>query len=289
MIIEVVKDGAKAWNRHKISCVPFVASGLLSNLVIVLAAVILVAKVSPELPQRIVLGDFDKEYLADVILKFHENIDLVFSTAVASYLLFVILDTFFRAAGIKICYDSLLCEANLFSALKCAKSRFGRLLAYRLAFSSIVIVLSLPAYFVLKGVDFSSKESILSAFFLFASWLIIFSSILALLIFVFTFVPYAIVLDNLGVVEGFKRGYRVLRKSLPETTVIWLLFSLLQFAASYLIFYPLSSFGLVAKVFGYVLSSLTSWLIVMPVSTIWWSSLYARVTSKLDGQDFSET
>ncbi len=94
-----------------------------------------------------------------------------------------------------------------------------------------------------------------------------------LLAFLFTYVPYAIVIENCGAVEGLRKGLRVLRRSFADTVIVWAIVGLLAFASS-LVFFPLQYFGFTGEIVRSVLTALLNWLVVAPFTTFVWIQLY---------------
>ena len=283
MIWEIVKIGWKAWREHKVSGIPFFISGIVSTSVFLLLTLFVVHIISPELPGLILTGaiaNVGREYIAQLFERYLENVDLIFSAILAAILLFVIFDAFFRAWGIKVCSDALKCDVKLVEGLWYAKSRYLPFLVYNLLLQSITFAGAIPLYYVIRGIDKTDIHSVVQSAIAFLVWAIVLMIVTSVILFLFTFVPYAIVLDGESVLTSIKKGYRVLRISITETVIFWLLLVLVGML-TWVPFYPLQLLGFVGFVVSHILSIIAAWLIVAPIVTSWWIELYKRKSKML--------
>lgn len=280
MIWEIIRAGWEAWRRHKVTGLPFLISGLVSTAIFLSFALFLVFKISPELILSGDITEVNGEYLTQLFERCLENLDLIFYLLLVGSFLFVIFDTFFRAWGIKVCFDALECKVGLSEGFKYAKSRYFPFLIYRLMVDTVVLAGLVPVYFIVKAIKIGDVNSLVQSAIAFFLWGVVFLCLISVVFFLFTFIPYAIVLDGESVLSGIKKGLRVLRISIAETIVFWLLVILAGMVVG-IPFQPLHYFGISGIVMRYAFSAIVGWLTVAPITTAWWVELYKRKSKML--------
>ncbi len=102
---------------------------------------------------------------------------------------------------------------------------------------------------------------------------------LAVVVFVFTFVPYAVIVDDLKAFEGIKKAVRTLRRGIGETMGMWAIVSVL-YILYMLPFHPLKTLGEVGEIASTILTSLVGSFVVAPLTSMWWILLYIRLRDK---------
>ncbi|WP_290597553.1 MULTISPECIES: hypothetical protein [unclassified Archaeoglobus] len=280
MIWETIRAGWEAWRRHKVTGIPFLISGLVSTAIFLSFALFLVFKISPELVLSGDMAEVNREYFTRLFERYLENLDLIFYLLLVGSFLFIIFDTLFRAWGIKVCFDALECKVGLLEGFKYAKSRYFPFLIYRLTVDIIVLAGLVPVYFIVKAIKIGDINSLVQSAIAFFLWGVVFLCLISVVFFLFTFIPYAIVLDGESVLSGIKKGLQVLRISIAETIVFWLLVILAGMVVG-IPFQPLHYFGISGIVVGYALSAIVGWLTVAPITTAWWVELYKRKSKML--------
>ncbi|WP_202319596.1 DUF7847 domain-containing protein [Archaeoglobus neptunius] len=283
MIWEIVRKGWYTWKEHKITCIPFFSYGVISSAIFLLLTAFIVYKISPELPELIFTGKIagiSEKYVGNLFTEYMENLDLIFSAIMVGILVYTITETFFKAWWIKVCSDALKCNVRLGDGLKHAKSRYFPFLRFNLLIQSAIFAGAVPLYHILKGVNPNNVHSLVYSALAFFLWMLLLLGLTSLIQFLFTFVPYAIVIDGEGTLSGIRRGYRVLRASVSETVIFWL-FVVFTATLVGLPFYPLRFFGLKGVLISYALSAVSGWLIVGPITTLWWIELYKRKSKML--------
>ncbi len=280
MIGEIIKNGWRSWRNHKVSGIPFFISGIMSSMIFLIAIVSVVHIISPEFFGLAFSGKITEEYIVGLFKRYLENLNVIFLVAVAAILAFIVVDTFLRAWGIKVCSDSLDCRVNLLEGVKYAKQRFVSFFIFNILVSTIVLATLTPLYFIFRGINWANDEEVVIAVVYSLTYGFIWLALVMAIYFILTFVPYAIVLDREGILGGVKRGFRVLSKSLAETVIMWLVVALAGMAVS-IPLYPLKFLGTVGEIASFVLTTLLTWLVVTPITTMWWIDLYRRKAPQL--------
>ncbi len=280
MIWEIVKKGWNSWRNHKVSGIPFFISGVVSSLIFLGTIVSVVYMISPELFELLLSGDISEEYITELLERYAENFNTIVTVAGVAFILFVIVDTFFRTWGIKLCSSSLECKADLSETLRDARSRFLPFLTFNFMVGGIALAGLVPFYYIFRDVNWASSESVAVAVILSITYGFVWLGLVTVILFLTTFAPYAIVVDGRGVFDGIKRGFKVLSNSLAETVIMWLMVGLAGMAAG-IPFYPLRFIGAVGEIASTVLTWIVTWLVISPVVTMWWVELYRRKASQL--------
>jgi len=86
---------------------------------------------------------------------------------------------------------------------------------------------------------------------------------------IFALVSYAVVIDDLSAIEGVKKAFRVFWHNKISVFLIWLIVLVISIL-----------FGLIGliPIIGGILSLIVTFLIVTPLTTIWWSKFYITVS-----------
>lgn len=281
MIWEIIKKGWNSWRSHKISSVPFFIRGVISTALLIGAVLFVVYTISPEVFEFVQSGNITEEYVTDLILRYKKNIDFILLVAVAALFLYIISDSFFRVWGIKLCSDSLQKPTvSLRESFRYARSRYPPFVVFSLAIQGAIFTGLIPLYYIFRGIVLEDELSAVSAAALLVAYILIWSLLVVVLIFITTFAPYAIVLGGEGVLGGIRKGFRVLSNSLSETVIMWLFVALAGMALN-VPFYFLKFLGPVGVTVNHIITPLLSWLVLWPITTMWWIELYRRKTLQL--------
>lgn len=286
---DILRAGWEAWRRNPVTAVPFVLHGLSVIAVSIATLLSAIYAIMPELPAAILSGDFGDEAFKQMFGEFLKrclgNIELLGVTFVFGLVIVAALAALFKAWWIKLCYDALEGKAILSTAFHHAKSLFVPLFKFELILTLLIGIAFIPL--INLGLDFFrnihmlTKEAALYYVISFMIWSA-FLGIFAIAIqFLFTFVPYAIVIDLKGTLSGIRRRVMVLRHNLVDTIIMWLLVGLagmaLQVAA-----YPFRFFGFWGTLAGTLVAVILGWVAVMPITTCWWVELYRRRSKTLN-------
>jgi hypothetical protein len=113
----------------------------------------------------------------------------------------------------------------------------------------------------------------------FVLWAMVSVVVMAIVQFLLTFAPYAIVIDGNGTLTGIKKGFWVLRRNFSDTVIMWLLVGVAGMALQVPL-YPFKLLGVWGVVVGTIAVTLIAWILVMPITTCWWVELYRRGSKK---------
>ncbi|WP_456329363.1 DUF7847 domain-containing protein [Archaeoglobus sp.] len=279
---EVIRAGWEAWRRHPVTAVPFVLQGLSVIAVLLLIFLGVVYAIMPELPGVILSGKISEkpeEIIGEVFSRIAENIELISLLFILWLMLVTAVTTLFKAWWIKLCDNALECVANLQLAFQHAKSRFFPLFVYELIFAIITAVAFYPiinlAVEIFENLETISKETEMIVYYgiSFLLWTVLLAILVATLSFLFTFVPYAIVIDGERTISGIKKGIKVLRRNIADTVIMWLLVGLANMAVQ-IPYYVLKPLGVWGTITGSIVAVIIGWVVAMPITTCWWVELY---------------
>lgn len=278
---EVIRAGWEAWRRHPVTAIPFILQGVSVIAASFLIFLGVVYAIIPELPEIILSGKISEkpEEAIEIFARIAENIELLSLLFILWLLLVTAINTLFKAWWIKLCNDALENVANLQLAFQHAKSRFLPLFVYELIFAIIAAVAFFPiinlAAEIFENLDTISKETEMIVYYgiSFLLWTILLAILVATLSFLFTFVPYAIVIDGEKTLSGIKKGIKVLRRNIADTVIMWLLVGLAGMAGQAPV-HLLKFLGFWGTIIGSTVAVIIGWVVVMPITTCWWVELY---------------
>ncbi len=267
MISSLLREGFSIWLRNFRIAVPFLISAILSLIILGLWLIAVLYTVLPALPSRI-----DEEWLNAAINAVMNNLDFIVGSLVASIFVLTCVDSFFRTAGIKLCNDAIDSRASFSIAFSFAKSRWYRLLMVTIIFQIAAILPLYPLYKSLY-IPKSHEELIVLAIYT-ALYLLVWSVYVSVLLFLYTYIPYAVVLEDCSIPTAARMGLTALKKALSTTVILWLVVALVA-AVIHLPLYLLrlvGSYGaIVQPVASMILTAFTA-----PLTTIWWILAYRK-------------
>ncbi len=262
-IENILRAGYNTWRKNLILCVPLLTSGIM-NIIILLAAIIVLT---------ILLVSFIKSDMLFVSL-------LLTGLLITSvFFLMIFINSFFLAGAIGMSKE----------ATENAKTSLSDMLTYgkkkTLSLFFVYIIVSLTVFlgFILFFIP-AIAASLLNLTNIFLSLLIFGLSLCTLsgviLTIVLAPVSYAIVVCDLGAIEGIKEGYRFFMKN--KLVVIFLLFTVegISWGCGLIIQFITSLFGIIPFIGDlinlgiYLLYMIFVMAVIYPLSIVWWTRLY---------------
>ncbi len=287
MLGEVLKGGFKVWKSNLKLSIPFVLEIVVGGFI---TALFLVSVIYVALNVNVFdTSVIDKvEHIKPSILKDkgYTIAGLIFGYIVV----LTVLNAFFKSWEIKACSDAIDDDLNLGKSLSYVRLVFKDLL-YVSVIVGLLIILCAILIFVVFVYPFvqeyglpsdDGENAVLFVISLLGS-LTMFLIALVVIVFVFTYVPYAVVLDKAGVIGGIKKGVRVLKMCIGETFVLYLaifgfIFVLdIPFTLTRLALGLDFSSGVPYILFECVRQLLVS-AVVMPITTLWFVLMYKNVS-----------
>jgi len=277
---ETIKDGYKTWKNNLILCIPFILGALFSAIV---AGIILVitffslfwplVKTVFSNPSSIASSEFFSQLYSIITSNLISIIAVIVIAAIIVGLIF----SFFYSGAIGMAKEALLTgKTNLSHMWDYGKKKY---LSY--FFASIVVglimligvlflipgILSISSEIGSSGFDFSSQN--FNAYIPLITGILIMVLYVIIMSIIFALVGYAVVIDDLSAIEGVKKALRVFWHNKISVFVIWLIVLVISFL-----------FGLIGiiPIIGGILSLIVTFLIVYPLTAIWWSKVYITIS-----------
>jgi hypothetical protein len=270
----VLRGGFQRWRKNMVLGIPF----LLNFLLILIMASILVGILIFALFGHGVFELSPEEMLKEML----KNIELIVIAGIIFLIFSVLISSFFTAGVIGMAKKAVHERADLHQMLLVGKKKFPAIFISNLIIVSIVsagILFILPGYKMLA--DFQEvlvsedRESFLrllpKAGMLILGFLLWGLYAVAIHI-IFSLVPYSIVVDDVGPLDGIRRGVGFFLRNPVDVFLLWLLIASLFLSLGFVsrIFYMVPLLGILWTPVYYG----TIIFILLPVSTLWWTFLY---------------
>jgi len=124
---------------------------------------------------------------------------------------------------------------------------------------------------ILRTISEPTPEVFLPAFAAFMIGLLIMCLYMIIISILFALTRYAVVIDDLGAIEGVKKGFNIFRNHKVDVFLLWLVALVISIAASVIL-------GLIPYV-GQFLNMAVSIIVIPPLIFIWWSRFYMSITT----------
>ncbi len=275
----ILSNGFDTWKKNLNICLPFVFSLILTSIVaLIIIGGVLLMTVGPLLPSLMPHFANSGEIPPDIIRQlqplFLQNIGMIIAAVIITIILVLLISVFFTAGAIGMAKEATETGRTSLSDM----TDYGRRKFLSLLFANIIVGLIALAGFVflIPGVlsllptittsQVPPEVTNMAAFaLLFLGFVIMLIYILIVSI-MFALPPYAVVIDDLGAIEGVKWGFKFFRAHKLDVFLLWLVVLVIAVVASII----LSNMPYV----GQLLSMAVSVVVIQPLSVIWWSRLY---------------
>ncbi len=281
-ITEIIGSGFHIWKKNLIICVPLIVGMLLCMVVAIgvmlptiftiFLPIIQEAMVNPSAMQS-------PEIANQMLTLLLQNIWLLIFTIVFIAILCGFIASFFTAGTIGMAKEAILTgRTNLSHMMSYGKKKF---LSYFGASVIVGLVLLVGVLFLIPGLItlFAHSDQIISntltptelapIMLPFIGGLILMVLYILPMSFILMLVPYAVVIDDLSSVEGFRKGIQVVWHNKISSFLLWLFIIVIAVIIGFISMIPLV---------GSLLMLLIMFLVFMPLVTIWWTKLYLTVT-----------
>ncbi len=274
----VIKKGFDTWKANLCICLPFVFSMVLTSIValIIIGGAILAAV--PSLPSLIPhLSQPDKitpELILPLMSQLIQNIGIVIVAVIIAVILGLLINAFFNAGAIGMAKEATETGSTSLSDM----SGYGKRKFISLLFADIIVgLIALIGFvFLIPGIVYAlpvittspepTPEIFMPAFAIFMIGILIMSIYGIVVSIMFALPRYSVVIDDLGAIEGVKKGFNIFRKHKLDVFLLWLVALVIGIVVSIILsFIPY---------IGSFLSVVVSVIVIQPLIVIWWSRLY---------------
>jgi len=286
----VIGKGFETWKKNLNICLPFVFSLILTFMaaVIIIGGAILVAV--PSLPSLIPYltkpGEIPHELILPLQSQFLQNIGIIIAAVIITVILVLLINAFFTAGAIGMAKEATEKGRTSLSDM----TNYGRRKWINLLFANIIIGLIALAgvVFLIPGVLYilpnittlsqAPPEAILLALAIFGLGFLVMMVYIALISIMFALPPYAVVIDDLGAVNGVKRGFKFFMEHKVNVFLLWLIVIVIGGVVGFVL-------GSIPHI-GQLISMAVSVIVIQPLTVIWWSRLYLsmRITKDYENE-----
>jgi len=277
---EILSGGFNTWKNNLGICIPFILGMVIS--LFVAATILLIALFSIFMPIIETLftnpsSITSTEFFSQIFRTVFENLWIIIVASVITAVIAGLINAFFTSGAIGMAKEAILTgRTNLSHMVDYGKRKYLSLFAANIIvglIASVGFLFLIPGILSLYSIATDPSVSI-SGYGIFAVFTLLIGLIpmavymLAMSI-LLALVSYAVVLDDLKAIEGFKKGVRVVWHNKINVFLIWLIVLVVGIVA-----------GLIGNIpfVGWILSLIVSLVIVSPLTAIWWSKLYLGIS-----------
>lgn len=287
---KILGNGFNTWTDNLNICLPFVFNTVISMALFGVVIGTTIFLLLPSfLPYFENLEEISPESLPLLFSQILPSIGIIIITGIIFVILVLLVSAFFTSGAIGMAIKATktgkcdLSDMIEFGKKKYVSFFFAELIVGLITFAGIV--------FMIPGI--SSIFSILTTiqnptpedFFMTLPVLVLGSIATGIYVLIVTLIlypyPYAVVIDDLGAVEGVKKGYRFFMDNKID---VFLLF-IITVAISLILGFVVGSIPYIGGIINLVISL----VVVQPLVTIWWSRFYLDVTGKLGSDSVEST
>ena len=275
----ILSNGFDTWKKNLNICLPFVFSLVLTSLValIIIGGALLVA-IGPSLPSLMPALTNPDEIPPEVIQQlyplFLQNMGLLLAAVIITIILVLLITAFFTAGAIGMAKGAAETGSTSLSDMmdhgrrKFLSLLFANIIVGLIALAGVVFLIPGVLY-LLPTLTTSQAPPDVTNMAAFARLFLGFVIMLLYMLIVsvmFALPPYAVVIDDLGAVDGVKKGFKFFMAHKVDVFLLWLVVVVIAVVASII----LSNIPFI----GQLISMAVSVIVIQPLSVIWWSRLY---------------
>ncbi|MHC1585813.1 MAG: DUF7847 domain-containing protein [Candidatus Syntropharchaeia archaeon] len=271
----VFGEGFDTWKKNLNICLPFVFDLIIGNLILIVIVGCGILLSTPWIMEYLMNPPkIQPEVVPELISRILPSIGTIIAAFIIAFIIRSLIGAFFIAGAIGMAKEAIETgTANLSHMMEYGKRKFISLFladAILGVIAVVGIVFLIPgAYYVFSNLsEFLQSpppEMILSALILLGTgFLLMFVYVLIVQI-IFAPVRYAVVIDDLGSIDGIKRGFRFFMERKLDVFLLWLIIAVINILAGFI--------GNIPYV-GWLIGVIISAFVIQPLGVTWWSRLY---------------
>jgi len=275
----VIKEGFDTWKANLCISLPFLFSSIITSLVAVIIIGSAILAAVPSLPSLIPqLSQPDKitpELILPLMSQLIQSIGIVIVAVIIAVVLGLLISAFFNAGAIGMAKEATETGRTSLSDMK----EYGKRKFISLLFADIIVgLIALIGFvFLIPGIVYSlpiittSSEPAPNAILLAMIMVgIICMAVYTLIVTIlFALARYSVVIDDLGAVEGVKKGFNIFREHKLDVFLLWLVAGVIGIVVSIIL-------SLIPYI-GQFLNVAVSVIVIQPLIVIWWSRFYLSI------------
>ena len=270
----IIEKGFETWKNNLIICLPFVFTSILTAIV---AGIIIFTTIIATMPSLIPslenLAAPPQDLIPQLPPQLLQSIGIIIVAVIVAVLIAMLINAFFWAGAIGMAKEATETgHTDLSHMLEYGKRKFVSLfftdiIVGLISFAGIVFLIPGILYLLPKVRTFSElpEGEIIAAFVLFGLGLLVMIVYIVIISILLALPRYAVVIGDMGAIEGIKTGFRCFMRNKLAVFLLWLIVLVVSIIAG--------SFGVIPYIGG-LISALISVIVIEPLTVIWWSRLY---------------
>ncbi len=274
----IISNGFETWQKNLNICLPFVFDLVISSaLTLIILGSAILATIPSFVPYLTNPPDEISPYLISQLLpQILRSLSIIITAVIIAIILGLLVSSFFTAGAIGMAKEAIKNGRTNLSDMKDYGSRkfidvlFANLIIGLIAFAGVIFII--PGFLsfwdvIISGINLPTAE-VLPLVAIFGLGFLAMGIYVVIISIIFAPSLYAIVIDDLGAVEGVKKGFRFFMDNKVDVFLIWLI----VFAIT-----AVSIFVGSIPYIGWIIRIGISVIIIYPLAVIWWSSLYLDI------------
>jgi hypothetical protein len=280
----IIEKGFETWKKNLIICLPFVFTSILTAIVVgIIIFATSLAAIPSLIPALENLSALPQDLIPQLLPQLVQSIGIIIVGVLIAVLIGMLITAFFWAGAIGMAKEAIETgHTDLSHMLEYGRRKFVSLfftdiIVGLISFAGLVFLIPgflylLPKLNVLSELP---EGEIIAAFALFGLGFLVMIVYIVIISILLALPRYAVVIGDMGAIEGIKTGFRFFMSNKLAVFLLWLI----VFAVSVIA----GAFGAIQYI-GWLISALLSVIVVEPLTVIWWSKLYlsmAETTEEL--------
>jgi hypothetical protein len=279
---EIAGNGFQLWKKNLILCIPFILGTLITGMVaLCIMLPTMFALFFPMIQQSLTntTAVQSPEFAQQMLTLFIQNLWLVICVLIIIGILAGFIMSFFTAGAIGMAKEAILTgKTTLDHMTQYGKKKFISFFGVSLITGLVLfvgVVFLIPGILsLLANLDQLTSQTltatqVMTVMIPFIGGLILMAVYMLPMSIILVLGTYAVVIDDLSAMDGFKKGIHVMWQNKVNTFLLWLLILAISVALSFL--------GIIPFI-GSLLMLVIMFLIVMPLTTLWWTQFYINCT-----------
>jgi hypothetical protein len=270
----IVEKGFETWKKNLIICLPFVFTSILTAIVVgIIIFATALAAIPSLIPALENLSALPPYLIPQLLPRLIQSIGIIIVGVIIAVVIGMLITAFFWAGAIGMAKEAIETGHTDLSHML----EYGRRKFMSLFFTDIIvglisfagIVFMIPGFlYLLPKLNVLSElpdGEIIAAFALFGLGFLVMIVYIVIISILLALPRYAVVIGDMGAIEGIKTGFRFFMSNKLAVFLLWLI----VFAVSVIA----GAFGAIQYI-GWLISALLSVIVIEPLTVIWWSKLY---------------
>lgn len=284
----IISNGFDTWQKNLNICVPFVFDLVISSaLVVIIMGGAILATIPSFIPYFTNPPEISPYLISQLLPQILRSLSIIITAVIITIILGSLVSAFLTAGAIGMAKEAIKSgRTNIADMINYGRRKFidiffANLIIGLIAFAGFVFIIPGVLSFwdvIIFGRTLPPAE-VLPLVALFGLGFLAMGIYIMIISIIFAPSQYVIVIEDLGAVEGVKKGFRFFMDNKVDVFLIWLI----VFAMS-----VVSGFVNSIPYIGWIIGMAISVLIIYPLAVIWWSSLCLDIPRNIGSADLVE-